>query len=191
MNVEFISIGPYCVTKCNLKKTNNALMSYPFDSIFSSLQIFLHCMEDKFETFLNKDFITGLNERQSSHKIYDNQLPKLIYYSNPPIVFNHNNLLIDREYEKYQRRCERFLDAINDKSRLIYLVYTIKNNEVNVEYNLNDLVYTANQLPHCNFVVIYVTDNIGTIHINNLRIYKILDDDETTLNNIFDSLKNI
>ena len=54
--MEFISIGPYCDATGMLKKHNLRLSSYPFDYIFSSLELIKHAIEDKFHIFLDKCF---------------------------------------------------------------------------------------------------------------------------------------
>ena len=50
----FISIGPYCSTADILKKHNHRLQAFPFDYIFSSLEMIKHCINDQFNIFLDK-----------------------------------------------------------------------------------------------------------------------------------------
>jgi hypothetical protein len=56
--MKFISIGPYCSTAYILKVNNLRTESYPFDYIFSSLEIVKHCINDKFNIFLDKKYYT-------------------------------------------------------------------------------------------------------------------------------------
>jgi len=58
INMKFISIGTYCSTAYILKVNNLRTESYPFDYIFSSLEIVKHCINDKFNIFLDKKYYT-------------------------------------------------------------------------------------------------------------------------------------
>ena len=92
MTIEFISLCPYCVTADYLKITNNRKLAYPFDWIFSSLNIISHCIKDEFRTFLNTNYIKYINDVQSSHIIYDNLLNLRLASGVYPVVFNNHNL---------------------------------------------------------------------------------------------------
>ena len=100
MTTEFISIGPYCVSAEYLKNTNNRKLAFPFDWIFSSLNMISHCVQDEFKTFLNTDYIKFINEQQSSHIIYDKLLNKRLDGAQP-VVFNHHNLGKMMKYIKH------------------------------------------------------------------------------------------
>ena len=102
MTIEFISIGPYGVTSDYLKITNNRKLAYPFDWIFSSLNIISHCIKDEFKTFLNNDYIKYINDVQSSHIIYDNLLHLRLASGVSPVVFNHHNLKNEEIYNAYE-----------------------------------------------------------------------------------------
>jgi len=138
-DIEFISIGPYCYTADLLKKNNLRFNAYPFDWIFSSLEMVEHCIRDRFQTFLNKDYLVsppgGLGSK-TQHTVYAKYLHTdiLITYSNrgknipkseyllpDDIVFNHHDLL-GKDYNTFVRRCDRFMDLI-DSSKKICLVY--------------------------------------------------------------------
>ena len=51
--MEFISIGPYCSSADILKDNGLRNSSYPFDYIFSSLEMVKHCINDRFKIFLD------------------------------------------------------------------------------------------------------------------------------------------
>ena len=53
-DIEFVSIGPYCVSTMTLAKHNLRKKSYPLDYIYSSLDMILHCISDNFKVFLDK-----------------------------------------------------------------------------------------------------------------------------------------
>ena len=182
MTTEFISIGPYCVSAEYLKNSNNRKLAFPFDWIFSSLNMISHCVQDEFKTFLNTDYIKFINEQQSSHIIYDKLLNKRLD-SILPVVFNHHNLKDDEIYKAYQRRCYRFLNAIKNKNT--YLVYTIKNDEVQVNFNLEELIEFSNVLKDVNIIVLYITNETSYLIYNNLHVFRIENDSYETINNIF------
>ena len=52
----FVSLGERCYTSSLLKRNKLKKESYPFDWIFSNLDMILHCIFDNFETFLNKNY---------------------------------------------------------------------------------------------------------------------------------------
>ena len=47
----YISIGNTCKTAEELKKHNLRVSAYPFDWLFSSLELVEHCKNDKFNKF--------------------------------------------------------------------------------------------------------------------------------------------
>lgn len=85
--MEFISIGPYCSTAEILIEHGLRLNAYPFDYIFSSLELIMHCINDKFNIFLDKNYhthgilynfygkyIEGPCSKSSRHSFYCNFL---------------------------------------------------------------------------------------------------------------------
>jgi hypothetical protein len=154
-DIEFISIGPYCYTADVLKMNNLRLNAYPFDWTFSSLDMIEHCIEDKFQTFLNKDYLVsppgGLGSK-TQHTLYAKYLHTdiLITYSNrgknipkseyvlpDDIVFNHHDLL-GKDYDTFVRRCERFMGLIDSAKKMCLVYY----NAYTHEYN--DIIKFAN-----------------------------------------------
>lgn len=65
--MEFISIGPYCAAADILKQNCLRNQAYPFDYIFSSLEMVMHCINDKFQIFLDKNTIN--NDHNKQHNI--------------------------------------------------------------------------------------------------------------------------
>ena len=60
MDTKFISIGPCCFTTEYIKSSGLRTNSYPFDWIFSSIEMVNHCITNKFQTFLDLSYILGL-----------------------------------------------------------------------------------------------------------------------------------
>lgn len=136
--MEFVSIGPYCMTADILKQFNLRMHSYPFDYIFSSLDIVRHAIGDKFTTFLDKSYYApGKQENTMRHTFYNKMLDTEIltkqcinngkepegYVVSTGNFFNHHDLMKDDgTYEKFQRRCERFLNLPKEK-KAVYVYY--------------------------------------------------------------------
>ncbi len=132
--MEFVSIGPYCMTADILKQYKLRLNSYPFDYIFSSLEVVKHAINDKFNIFLEKSYYSeGTNDHSMRHTFYCKMLDTEVLHKQHTVnggfsndynvstgnFFNHHNLLNDDEtYEKFKRRCDRFLKLISEKKTI-------------------------------------------------------------------------
>ena len=144
--MKFISIDPYCFTADILKANNLRTEAYPFDYIFSSLEIVKHSINDKFNIFLDKKYYTyGTNNNSTRHSFYCDFLdtPLLIqhhikhnYYNDYKIssgnLFNHHNLINNNDnYEKFKRRCERLLSLIENNEKIVFVYYNCYTNDFN------------------------------------------------------------
>jgi hypothetical protein len=136
--MEFISIGPYCATSDILKEQNVRINSYPFDYLFSSLEIVKHAINNRFNIFLDKEYYTkGTNENSTRHQFYCKLLDTEILYrhhikhdyaedykvSNGNF-FNHHNLIDDEKvYNTFKRRCNRLLKLIDNNEKIVFVYY--------------------------------------------------------------------
>ena len=68
--MEFISIGPYCSSADIIKSNKLRNSAYPFDYIFSSLEMVKHCITDRFNIFLDKNYYKYSSENSSHHLFY-------------------------------------------------------------------------------------------------------------------------
>ena len=126
MDTEFISIGPCCFTAEYIKKYGLRNHSYPFDYIFSSIEMVNHCINDKFKMFLDLTYISDCNHSFYDEKIKTNLLERHSYHVlglyKPPVTLPHHNLHIESVYNSMQRKCNRFLELLNSNKK-IFLVY--------------------------------------------------------------------
>ena len=144
--MKFISIGPYCSTTDILKENNLRTEAYPFDYIFSSLEIVKHCLNDKFMIFLDKKYyMYGNCKKSTRHSFYCNFLDtpllqqhhiKFNYSKDYKVsegnLFNHHNLIDDNDnYEKFKRRCERLLNLIEKNEKIVFVYYNCYTNDFN------------------------------------------------------------
>jgi hypothetical protein len=79
--MKFISIGPYCKTAQILIEHKLRTQAYPFDYIFSSLEMIQHCLNDRFDIFLNRKlYIPGNDNKSTKHVFYCKFLDTDILY---------------------------------------------------------------------------------------------------------------
>lgn len=132
MNIEptYIPIGFRCRVIQYLIVNNKRRLAYPFDSIYASLDVVKHCIETRFAEFLNKDqyrTYPHCSETRTHHGLYDKMnledvMMAKCYASTdginnvPFTTFVHHDLCNDDIYKAFQRRCERFMTAIESAS---------------------------------------------------------------------------
>ena len=100
------SLGPRCHTASFLKRNQFKKESYPFDWIFSSIDMVIHCLEDDFKTFLDKSYYTIQDENSEKQQHS--------YYSENPseILFNHHNPLKSKDRTYFKRCIARFKNLL-------------------------------------------------------------------------------
>jgi hypothetical protein len=166
--MEFISIGPYCITAEILKNFNLRLKSYPFDYIFSSLELVKHSINDNFNIFLDKKYLTkGTNNNSTRHEFYCNFLDTQLLYlhhikNNFPSdykvssgdLFFHHNLIDNNIYEKFKKRCDRLINLITNNNKIVFVYYNCYTNDV------SDLInFYNNFIDNKNIFVLGIFEN--------------------------------
>jgi hypothetical protein len=158
--MNFISIGPYCSTADILKTNNLRKEAYPFDYIFSSLEMVKHCIKDKFNIFLDKKYYKyGNCNNSTKHTFYCTFLdtPLLLqhhikhgystdYKVSNGNLFNHHNLIEDNSnYEKFKRRCNRLLSLIESNEKIVFVYYNCYTNDYDdiIDFS-NNFFYNKN-----------------------------------------------
>ena len=135
--MEFISIGPYCCSAEILKNNGLVNSAYPFDYIFSSLEMVTHCINDRFNIFLDKTYYKCSSPPMTQHLFYSKFIDTEILRkhhiaSNRPDIANdmtnreifaHHNLLVNDVYLSFVRRCERLLSLIDNKNKIVFIYY--------------------------------------------------------------------
>jgi hypothetical protein len=162
---EFISIGPYCESSIILKQHNLRLNSYPFDYIFSSLAMITHCINDKFDIFLDKQYYTtGSDDKSTRHTYYCKYLdtPLLLqhnlrhnhyYIPSNGNLFNHHNLLDDNQHNKFKVRCQRLLDLIDNNNKIVFVYYNCYTSDY------DDIIDFYNNFSNDNIYVVGIFEN--------------------------------
>lgn len=139
--MEFISIGPYCSGADILKDNGLKNHSYPFDYIFSSLEMVNHCINDRFNIFLDKNNYKGGSHHLFYSKFIDTEILRKhhIAHGRTDIannlinreIFLHHNLLDNDTYLSFVRRCNRLLNLIDNNNKIIFIYYNCYTNDFN------------------------------------------------------------
>ena len=132
MKFKYIcSLGPACATGGFIKMNNLKKVSYPFDWVFSSLEIVQDCLETNFHIFLKKKYYKPIKNAKDKcgHKKYGLQM------------FQHKNpRLNDKDYNYYLRCVDRFRNVLKaNKSKLFVMVF-INQNKTNIDKIKEDVV---------------------------------------------------
>ena len=126
----FVSIGPYCITADILKKYNLRSVAYPFDYIFSSLEMVSHCLRDNFDIFLDKQYHKESihSPVASVHTYYNNFLttPLLkqhLHGRKDKSLFLHHNIKDENIYQSFKRRAHRLLNLVKSNKKVVFVYY--------------------------------------------------------------------
>lgn len=131
--MKYISIGPYCSSNVMIQKAGLRAEAYPFDNIFSSIEIIHKCIDDSFNIFLNKSYIVKVEKNTSTNTYLDHLLREPITIENRKNnrsdthnipIFLHHDLTDSTIYESYTRKCGRFMNILIDNTDLCF-VFTI------------------------------------------------------------------
>jgi len=122
----YCSLGGICHSAQLLKINELKKASYPFDWIFSSMSMVKHCIEDDFNTFLDKsqysDYNTNttLRENQCEHKFYG----KMVFNGEHSVIFNHHNPLSNESDYAYLERCvDRFRELLKSEEPKTFVMF--------------------------------------------------------------------
>jgi hypothetical protein len=94
MDIKYVcSFGESFFAAYTLKRNNLKVESYPFDWIFSNINIIMHCLEDNFKIFLDSKYYIGNHIHNSCYHIYYQK--EIQNKLNNNIIINH---LDDKNY---------------------------------------------------------------------------------------------
>lgn len=133
--MEFISIGPNCTSKDRIIESGLRKCAYPFDSIFSSLEMVKHCILDRFAVFLDKQYYRQGPHGSTHHLFYSkflntevlrrhhiaHGLDDIARHLENREIFLHHNLLNAETYSAYVRRCQRVLDLLDNNDKIVFV----------------------------------------------------------------------
>ena len=121
------SLGKSCFSASYFKHYTGKQMSYPFDWIFSNLDIVKYCIDDDFSTFLNKSYYSVIGLQQCNHLFFKEK-----FISNKIFFMHHNPYNNNDEYDYYVRCVNRFKSLLLKKEhKLFFVVYdNINKNDI-------------------------------------------------------------
>jgi hypothetical protein len=121
------SLGALCNSASWLKQQQLKLCSFPFDWIFSSPNIVVSCLQDDFDTFLNRSYHRSAGNGRSSHSV--------LHPRGHP-TFNHHDITIDSTYEYFTRCVRRFRILLSKPLRKLFLLMQVNNGAYPNEHHI-------------------------------------------------------
>jgi len=155
-------LGPKCHSAKLLQYIGKKKESYPFDWIYSHLEMIIHCIKDEFCTFIDKQYyINGdLCLKMQTHTYY---------YPNRITMFNHHNPLAKEDYDFFRRCINRFQRLLKSDHPKIFLYFTEFSDEIQTtihEFNAQFTDFTKN------YKLLVILYRKGKIHKLNVEYYK-------------------
>jgi hypothetical protein len=125
------SLGTKCFSSQLLKRNNLKKESYPFDWIFSDLDIIIDCIKDDFIIFLDKSYYVDIqdkwNDNQCGHKYYH------------PNMFNHHDPRNEKDYQYFVRCVDRFNNLLYKLENKLFIISYLNLTNVNKSI-INDIL---------------------------------------------------
>ncbi len=126
----YCSLGEFCHASGLLKSNGLKHASYPFDWIFSSVEMIKHCTKDDFKTFLSKsEYNTNLSNHEiCEHNFYATMVENYQeiegFAGREKVIFNHHNPLVNEEHHAYFERCvNRFRELLASDEEKTFVMF--------------------------------------------------------------------
>jgi len=161
------SLGPRCHTACLLKKNNMKKASYPFDWIFTNIDMILHCLEDDFQIFLDESYFT-IKDKSSTIQQHS-------YYceNNEDHVFNHRNPLIKKDYNYYVRCIQRFKSLLKKKENKLFVLLFLNYTKIDYSFKKKIIDFNAKLKKFTDFYgILCIVQYLGDGHKYQFSIYE-------------------
>jgi hypothetical protein len=138
--------------QCGLKKA-----SYPFDWIFSDLDMIIHCIGNKFNVFLDKQYYTSSNNTLNKQKHDFYKLNEEDY------TFNHHNPLNKKDYDYFHRCCLRLFKLFEKPETKMFILMFLN------YCKMDDLFIS--KIEEFNYNLCKFTNNYGLLFIKVIKIH--------------------
>lgn len=146
-NMNFCSLGRLCHAVQLLIDSGVRDQAYPFDWIGLPLPLILHCIENDFVDFLDKNQYTLINSDRCGHVLY-----KSVGF------FHHQPLIKENDYEYLCRCVERFRALMSSKDHKTFLI-------LNVNQKPNEIKSIKKEVLNFNKQFCHYTNNYKLISI--------------------------
>ena len=154
------SLGNSCFSASYFKHYALKQTSYPFDWIFSNLDIVKYCIQDNFSALLNKSYYSVIGQKQCEHLMFKET------FQNKILLMHHNPYYNNDDYEYFIRCVERFKFLLmNSEQKLFFIAFD--NISVNNIESIKESVISFN-----NFFKQKTTNYniLCLIHIDNINV---------------------
>jgi hypothetical protein len=165
------SLGPRCHSASILKRLKLKKASFPFDWIFSNLEMVFHCIENNFNIFLNPKYysIREPHSRNQQHSYYkENEGDK---------IFNHHNPLYKKDYNYFCRCVERFKLLLKQPELKLFVITYLNFWKIDEEFKQNIIEELTNLKKYtnnygCLCIIQYVAKNKKEEHTYSFTVYE-------------------
>jgi len=122
---QVVSLGTHCYTSALLRRWGWRTEAGPVDWLFSSVPMIAHLLDDDFDRFLRRDEYRPVPLEQRFAGPQANRVNHAFYQREFGIehVFNHHDVHLDPDYERLQRRVERFRRLLRSEREKCFLVF--------------------------------------------------------------------
>ena len=167
----YCSIGEFCHAAALLKDNGLKHASFPFDWIFSSVDMVKHCIEDDFKMFLSKSEYSSnvLEHGLAEHAFYATMVQNHQEEGKKNVVFNHHNPLVNEEHYSYFQRCvDRFRNLLQSSEEKTFVLFQRGTSD------LTSTVYNALMLSEffkkytSNYTVLVIRHNVTGVQSHKL-----------------------
>ena len=185
--MNFISIGGWCGTKIALKDLGLFdEPSLPFDSVRSSIEGIIDCIENNFENFFPKE-IKKENRFLSNNVVFIGEYVGFYH--------NNHNLLDNNVIESFERKIIRFDEKIR-KNNCVFLRTIARekyDDEIKYYKTLQDVI--DKKYPELSYIICFIIPNQPTTqyykHLDNRTFLFTLNDKSGYTNNLKNEYKPI
>lgn len=204
--MRYCSLGEMCHSAMLLKNNGLKDASYPFDWIFSNVNMIKHCIEDDFKTYLDKSYYGPSDIRGGvcEHSLYGEWVKV-----EGNIIFNHHDPFEKEEDYAYFERCvARFRELLKSPEEKTFVLFQ-RNRSSDINQSVIEAIDLANFLEDhtSNFTVLAIHNHVAgyqehqlvkskNVKFINLKTYTDThgtgfwnNDDNNYLNNILNEIR--
>lgn len=150
------SLGNNCHTATLLKRNQWKKESYPFDWIFSNINLVKHCIDDKFDKFLDQQYYPDKDPKswQQNHVYY--------FPFSEDKMFNHKNPMKEDDYQYYQRCVKRFNEFVKKTDFKVFLNMHVNHDPINNTFKQKMIKFNNYLDKNCeNYALICIVQGVG------------------------------
>lgn len=116
-----ISLGTHCLASSLMKSLGLRRYSLPFDWLFTSPQTVLHCLNDRFETFLDRTHYKTITRDRNT---VDAGADHLFYLKKHKVgdMFTHRDPSMTSDYAYLKRTVERFNHVMSSSDAKLFVM---------------------------------------------------------------------